>query len=392
MSGRIQFQDQIDEESDVETDSTPETDTEDSDYENDSASDSDDIAPRKCPKGSFDMNNGVCFNPKNRSTTVSLRNNQLRSKKNKPSRTLSKKVRKSSRKSYKKSRKPYRKSSKKSCKPHHTPSKKSRKPSIKSRKPSSYIHHHSGIKKVSSFFENSNVIELTEATFPKDTDTDKFPMIVLFFASWCGYCKEFKPIYTELATKVKDTITLYAVDCDKNKSLASTYHITGFPTLVCITTPTETKLFSDTKKERTLENVLEWIKDQVHSTSTSTKQLGNKKAYYGVETVVNKTIEVTDDFLVKEQQQSGPLFIGTEWCGHCTKMKPEYNRAANENTDTTITFYIANGDTVPGIKEKGKVAGFPTLIWTEKGKLVVEKVFKGERKAENIKKWVDENK
>jgi thioredoxin 1 len=61
---------------------------------------------------------------------------------------------------------------------------------------------------------------------------EQTPVLVDFFAEWCGPCKAQSPIIKELAQEVNGKVRVIKIDIDKNQAIAKRYNVRGVPTLV----------------------------------------------------------------------------------------------------------------------------------------------------------------
>ncbi len=70
-----------------------------------------------------------------------------------------------------------------------------------------------------------------KSSFQKIVDS-KTPVLVDFFADWCGPCKMLAPILKQVKDELGDNIKIVKIDVDKNQPLASKYQVRGVPTML----------------------------------------------------------------------------------------------------------------------------------------------------------------
>lgn len=77
----------------------------------------------------------------------------------------------------------------------------------------------------------SVVIHANEATFDKAVTESDVPVLVDFWATWCGPCKAIAPVLDELAQDFADKVRIVKIDVDENPNLAAQYGVRSIPTL-----------------------------------------------------------------------------------------------------------------------------------------------------------------
>jgi len=78
---------------------------------------------------------------------------------------------------------------------------------------------------------SENTVKVTDATFANDVLQAQKPVIVDFWAEWCGPCRQVAPILDEIAREHADKVTIAKVNIDENPQIARDYQILSIPTL-----------------------------------------------------------------------------------------------------------------------------------------------------------------
>jgi thioredoxin 1 len=78
----------------------------------------------------------------------------------------------------------------------------------------------------------AGIVNLSTATFDETVASADKPVVVDFWAEWCGPCKAIGPILSELATELDDQVTIAKVNVDDNPDLAMKFNVMSIPTLL----------------------------------------------------------------------------------------------------------------------------------------------------------------
>jgi thioredoxin 1 len=73
---------------------------------------------------------------------------------------------------------------------------------------------------------------LSDASFKAEVLDSQVPVLVDFFAEWCGPCKAMAPALDQVATDMKGKVTIAKIDVDANPEATQTYGIQAMPTLL----------------------------------------------------------------------------------------------------------------------------------------------------------------
>jgi thioredoxin 1 len=76
------------------------------------------------------------------------------------------------------------------------------------------------------------IVTLTSSTFDETIASSDLPVVVDFWAEWCGPCKQIAPILADIAAEQQGKITIAKLNVDEHPDLAMRYNVMSIPTLL----------------------------------------------------------------------------------------------------------------------------------------------------------------
>ncbi len=78
----------------------------------------------------------------------------------------------------------------------------------------------------------TNTVPVTDQSFEKDVLGSGVPVLVDFWAEWCGPCRALGPKLEEIAAELKDKVRVVKLNVDENPNMPAKYGVRGIPTMI----------------------------------------------------------------------------------------------------------------------------------------------------------------
>ncbi|MCU0534522.1 MAG: thioredoxin [Hydrococcus sp. Prado102] len=102
----------------------------------------------------------------------------------------------------------------------------------------------------------SNVSNVSDATFKQEVLESKVPVLVDFWAPWCGPCRMVAPVVDEIATQYEEKVKVVKLNVDDHAQIATQFGVRSIPTLILFKDGQQVDTVVGAVPQTTLANVL----------------------------------------------------------------------------------------------------------------------------------------
>jgi len=206
--------------------------------------------------------------------------------------------------------------------------------------------------------EDDDVVVLKKNTFDAFISPEKnFITMLEFYAPWCGHCKQFAPVYSEVAKALKELnpespIRVAKIDATEPEmsSIAERYGVTGYPTLKLVRNGEVTDWKGGREKQEIIDELVKMSDPEWAPPPSDVIVLNNDNF---------DEIVPNEDFIIVE--------FYAPWCGHCKKLEPEWELAATDLAPDGIKLAKVDATEAAELAQKYDVTGYPTIKMFRKG-------------------------
>jgi protein disulfide-isomerase/protein disulfide isomerase family A protein 5 len=222
----------------------------------------------------------------------------------------------------------------------------------------------------------------------KDKST---PGLVMFYAPWCGHCKEMKPPFGKVAALAKEhdlKFGMAGVDCTSSDGTplcaADQFNVTSYPTTLFFAGKDASPVTYE--EARTLKGLKNFLKAKLGLTRfPGSETFVNEPKWEENGNVVHQTDEHFDGFR-KDNPKILTMFYAP-WCGHCKDFKPHFAEASRKTKGAAFVAIDCTEELE--VCKTFNVSSYPTLFWYASTDAQPEEYDGSRSDANDVRSWIE---